>query len=349
MFERILVPLDGSARAERAIPVAARMARSSSATVILLQVVESSLEFGPYLTQPSSTFVHAVERRENDARAYLQRVAQGDDLKGLNVQLEVLEGAVDLKLHEVVERYTVDLIIMCSHNYSIFKRWMLGSVTDKIARRVHVPMLVLHERGETALVPPLFDTTPLRALVPLDGSAWSEAALLPTIQLLMELAPTTPKELHLLRIVDLPATAGIGKSAAHLSAGVVASVEKVALNYVEALAHELQQQIAPTADFTITSSVVTDNDVASAIVRIGEEERDGQRLYNLIAMATHGFGGVRHWVMGSVTEHVLHTTTLPLFILYPLPAKKNQEKPTTQETAGSTGTEKDEQPILWAN
>lgn len=348
MFERVLVPLDGSLRAERAIPVAARIARTSSATVILLRVVEIATEFMPYFIQPSHTLDHIVEQHLVEARDYLQQVAQDESLRGLSVQIEVLEGTADLKLYEAIETYGADLVVMCSHGYTGFKRWMLGSVTDKTARHSHVPLLILHEQGRTSLVPTMQNAFPLPALVSLDGSALSEAALLPTLDLLMALAPDTPKALHLLRVIDLPTAFGIGKSSAHLGVEVIARAESVALEYVEALAQKLRQQVPERADFTITSSVVVDTDVAGTIINATEPDRDGKSAYQLVAMATHGLSGVRHWVMGSVTERVLHSTTLPLFIVRPQVIKKPQEEKAQEVAAvAQTQTTKAGKMIPW--
>ena len=62
----------------------------------------------------------------------------------------------------------------------------------------------------------------------------------------------------------------------------------------------------------VTPAVVTDPDVAEAIVQTAEQGK-----VDFIAMATHGRGGVQHWALGSITERVLHTTRVPLFIVRP--------------------------------
>src|SRR5258708_31451143 len=59
MFKRILVPLDESARAEQVLPIAARIVRASGGTVMLLHIVTTPIEFGPYL-RPSAVLGEAV-------------------------------------------------------------------------------------------------------------------------------------------------------------------------------------------------------------------------------------------------------------------------------------------------
>lgn len=141
MFKRILVPLDGSPRAERAIFVTAHIARASSASIVLVRVVESPINYAPYVFLPAALPDEKHEKEE--ASRYLEQVAQSDDLKGIEVSTAVEAGPPAMRLLEVVEDYRADLVVLCSHGYSGFKRWVLGSVAEKIVRHTSVPVLVL--------------------------------------------------------------------------------------------------------------------------------------------------------------------------------------------------------------
>jgi len=94
MFQRILVPLDGSARAERALPVAARIARATGGSLVLLQVVPSQNEYTIYSVQPTIVTPEEVEVTRAHAADYLNAVALKDDLEGVGVHTEVLIGSV---------------------------------------------------------------------------------------------------------------------------------------------------------------------------------------------------------------------------------------------------------------
>lgn len=91
------------------------------------------------------------------------------------------------------------------------------------------------------------------------------------------------------------------------------------------LEHTIQEihkgVIAPeiaSLPLSITSSVIEGEDIASALVdTVEKKEEIGGSEYDLIAMATHGHGGLQRWVMGSVTDRALHATTLPLLIVRP--------------------------------
>lgn len=323
MFKNILVPLDGSPRAERAILVAARIARASSAAMILARAVESpiTVDYPVRFVQPDLLIEKRAEKDATEATEYLAQVAQRDDLKGLVVKTAVVFGSPALKVLAMVETSQADLIVMCSHGYTGFKRWMMGSVADKIVRHTPVPVLILREQGNAPL-PPITNTpTPLRTLLTLDGSIRAEAALAPTVELLLALDATGPKALDLLSVVDLPATVGTGKSMAHIGASHLAEVEKQALDYLAALTQRLKTEMPASAAITINSSVAVDSDVAAAIIKMAESDSEiagaDYRGYDLIAMATHGRSGLPRWVMGSITERVLHATSLPLFIVRP--------------------------------
>ena len=93
MFKRIVVPLDGSSRAERAIPVAARIARASEGAIILLRVVTRPLEIGSQVVPLSGFSSSTVEEDINTATGYLAGIAKSDELDGIGVKMKVLTGA----------------------------------------------------------------------------------------------------------------------------------------------------------------------------------------------------------------------------------------------------------------
>ena len=95
---------------------------------------------------------------------------------------------------------------------------------------------------------------------------------------------------------------------------------KVAQGYLETLSARLKMDELANQDIAVKTKVESDPDVAEAIIKRTE---DGP--IDLIAMATHGRGGMRHFVMGSVTERVLHHSKLPLLIVRP-PKEQTSDK-----------------------
>jgi nucleotide-binding universal stress UspA family protein len=311
MFKHILVPLDGSTRAESALPVAARIARAYGASITLLRVVEPPAEYGAYLRT-------LVEDEKAEATSYLESVAKSEALMGVDTEIKVPGGTVAPAIIAAAQTAHANLVIMCSHGYTGFKRWVLGSTAEKIARHAPVPLLILRE-GETfsALSP----QKPVRALVALDGSPFSEAVFEPATYLVAGLAYTLPQsgELHLLRVIDLPYTSGRLRSQANIDSQTRDQAKQEAQAYLDGLMARLDEAALAELNIEATTSVVSDPDVAEAIIKQAEASETGS--YDLIAMATHGRGGIDHFVMGSVTERVLHTTKLPLLVVRPSKAR----------------------------
>ena len=311
MYKRILVPLDGSARAEQAIPVAARIARALGGSVILLRVATAPVDTGKY----SSTSGYVEETVDADltgATSYLENIAGSNELDGIKTEIKTFVGAVAPTILSAAQSFHAHLIVMCSHGYTGFKRWALGSVADKVARHSSIPVLVLRERGP---LPATADHQPVRVLVPVDGSSLSEAVLEPAAYLAAALAEATSQQgaLHLLRVVDLPTSGGKFKSDAHIDTGLKEQVKHEDEEYLATLVNRLSEggDLAHL-DLAITSSVEADPDIAEAIVKKSEQDK-----FDFIAIATHGRGGVQKWTMGSVAGRVLHATMLPLLIMRP--------------------------------
>ncbi len=142
MFQRMLIPLDGSKRAERAIPIAARIARASGGSLIFLRVVGTQIEFGTYITEPSVLIQEALELDLTRAIDYLARIKRSNDLAGIEATVEVRSGGAAQTILDVAQMRHVDLIVMCRHGETGFKRWVLGSVAQQVTRHfqiLHIP------------------------------------------------------------------------------------------------------------------------------------------------------------------------------------------------------------------
>jgi nucleotide-binding universal stress UspA family protein len=175
MFERILVPLDGSPVAERAIPAAVCIARAFGGSVIMLSVVAPPVSSGKF----SSLDVYpkaGTDEELAEATEYLKTLAQSEQLGGLTTEAHTLVGGVAPTIIAAAKSLRADLIVLCTHGYTGFQRWMLGSVAEKVIRHAPVPVFVLREGG-----PGLATAVqhPARTLVALDGSSLSEAILEP--------------------------------------------------------------------------------------------------------------------------------------------------------------------------
>ena len=317
MFQRILVPLDGSPRAEQALPVAARIARTTGGSVLLVQVVSPLIDYGGGLAQAPLLTEQVIETELAVASGYLDRVAKARELAGIATTTDGMFGLPAQAILAEAESQAVDLIVMCSHGRSGFTRWALGSVTQKVARHGPVPVLVLRAGEPLPPVSRVETPRPTSALVALDGSPLAETALAPAANLVAALAAPAQGALHLMQVVKVFPTSA--------EEGFVSQLNKDSLKRAEAYLAAVKEQAQETFQdlkLSITWSVALDSDVADAIIGTAEhgeqvEEAEGLGGSDLIAMSTHGRGGLERWVMGSITERVLGATRLPMLIVQP--------------------------------
>jgi nucleotide-binding universal stress UspA family protein len=151
MFERILVPLDGSALAEQALPYAQEFARGFSSTLVLLQAVTSADEalresVGGAMGASSAELAASVARGRAEAEAgsgsrYLDAVKTR--LGSQPVEVVVDEGAPAAAILEAVADRGISLVVMATHGRSGLQRAVRGSVADTVLRESKVPVMLI--------------------------------------------------------------------------------------------------------------------------------------------------------------------------------------------------------------
>jgi nucleotide-binding universal stress UspA family protein len=337
MFQKILVPLDRSARAERAVPIAARIAQTTGGTVVLLHVVHLLVEYAPYLVQAPAFTETALNEELENANAYLARVARSPALEGIKTETEAFFGVEAYTILTFAQASKVDLIVLCSHGRTGFKRWALGSVAQKIVRHSTAPVLLLREGAPESRLSasPAGGMHPLRALVALDGSPAAEVTLIPAAHLVAALGASLKGkgELHLISVVKLPGDHD-DMSRDH---ALKERAEYEATTYLGTVASRLRDGPAAEFGLKVTYAVVLGEDVADALIRAAElgEDTATFQACDLLAMATHGRSGFERWMLGSITERVLNGTNLPLLIVRP--AEQHGPVPDEQKEAKVNG------------
>jgi nucleotide-binding universal stress UspA family protein len=342
MFKRILVPVDESARAEQALPLAARIVRASGGTVMLLHIVTTPLEFGPYL-QPSALLGESVDAEGARTTAYLSDVARLHGLAGAETKVAVSSGSLALTILDTAQEHHIDLILLTSRGATGFKRWALGRVAQKVARSSPVPVLVLPEGGTVPSGPYPDRTRPLHAIaaaVALDGSPLAETALPPAANLVAALATPAQGSLHLTRVVQLPRVVDVLKGRERMDPRLREQVVDEAMDYLCKMADTVQQSLARDRTLAVTWSIAVATDVANALTLVAEQGRVDGGTYlpggcDLLAVATHGRSGIQRLALGSVTERILGSTKLPLLVVRPQPeqCKSTTSEPAVEETA----------------
>jgi nucleotide-binding universal stress UspA family protein len=299
-FSPILVPLDGSAGAEGALPVARQLAQRLGATLLLVHVDPviplpfSSVE----APLPGEAYQQLVDDERQLASDYLQKQRLMCE-QGILVKTVVAGGEIASTLLDIINTERVRLVVMTTHGRTGLTRFALGSVADQLVRISHVPILLLRSASLTntahAVDAAVEKSQALawhldRVVVPLDGSDLSESVL----PLVRELAGVVFHHVTLQRV--LPPTA---------AEPYRASVRK----YLEAQERELRFQLA-TSQCEVTNRLSEGISPSEKILDEAEEEG------SLIVMATHGWGGMKRLVLGSVTNQVIHNAHVPVLVLH---------------------------------
>ena len=146
MYNTILVPLDGSKRAERILPYVEELARRMEAKLVFLQVVEPTYD----LVGPHGTVIdmNLTEKRAEEANYYISGLAGEFMGRGLKAKACVEEGPVVSSIITTAEREGADLIAMASHGRTGLARVFYGSVAAGILHKVDRPLLLIRSEVE---------------------------------------------------------------------------------------------------------------------------------------------------------------------------------------------------------
>lgn len=298
MFKRILVPLDGSELAERALGPALAVAKHYQAELLLLNA--------PMIAPALTAVVHSydipafdmnMKQMHLEAEQYLTYKRDTLRHEGVVVRKVVQEGDPATVIVDTAADQNADLIVMSTHGYTGLERWVMGSTAERVLQSAPCPVLILRSRR------------PIQQMaITLDGSELAEQALPPGLAL----ASAFSAEVTLLRVKepyhkpdpDLihqleQMEPGLGQ---HMVDDFYANVD----NYIERIRVENQEAhphiealslVGPAAP-SITDYLQT-NEV------------------DLVVMATHGRTGLGRWLYGSVTQKLLRNMPCAMLVVRP--------------------------------
>lgn len=291
MCRSILVPLDGSAFSEHALPVALSVARRSGAQLYLAHVLSGR-----------GGLSNGVDRVTAASRTvYLERLAQQIENQSVRAPItSILTGPIADTLLDYARSIRCDLIVLTTHGRGALSRLWLGSVADVIVRRSPAPVMLVRPHQPT---PDAQVERPLRrVLVPLDGSPLAEAI----IEHVVRIGRIMDFEYTLLRVVD-PAALGLSlRDEEAADSAMLQPLKDRAHMYLDRQAEELRAQGLRV------ESMVTVGDPAASILAYARAHGS-----DVIAMATHGRGGVSLVLLGSVADKVLRGASLPMLLYSP--------------------------------
>ena len=147
MYKRILLPLDGSATSEQALPHAIAQAKQFGALLILLRVLEPL----PHVRGMSVGDIATIKQQTTEwAQEYLGQLVTNAQDEGIAAQAAVVEGQPNVTILQFAEKNQVDLIVISSRGLSGLSRWLMGSVADRVVRGATVPVLLVRAQKEEA-------------------------------------------------------------------------------------------------------------------------------------------------------------------------------------------------------
>lgn len=147
MYKTILVPLDGSKRAEAILPHVEELARRFGAKVIFLRIEEDVMMVGYDEVLDMSTYQQDRDQRKKDAESYLASLEGVLKEKNISAKKIVSFGSVVQSILDTAEREGVDLIAIASHGRGSLSRVFYGSVAAGILHRIDRPLLIIRSRG----------------------------------------------------------------------------------------------------------------------------------------------------------------------------------------------------------
>jgi nucleotide-binding universal stress UspA family protein len=292
MSRTILVPLDGSTFAEHAIPAAVGIARRTGAALELIIVDRPPASW----IVPEVPIAFEEEYAGIDGQRYLDE---------LHVRLPADVPACLTRLHgnatQLLVRHILEteptLVVMSTHGRGGFGRVWVGSVADGVARQSPAPVLLIRPFGTK---PDLLDAMDVaRVLIPLDGSVASEEVLDQALAQfgVADVAYTLTRVISPLAITQAPdpTVSPIRRAETHPESLLFAEAER------------MRDRGATVRDRLVVSEAPADAIVELAC-EIGAD---------VIAMTTHARRGFSRFIMGSVADAVLRTTTCPVFLFHP--------------------------------
>ena len=360
MFNRILVPLDGSTLAELAIPHAEQFARIFGSSIILLQVLDPT----SYHENHNPIDPLSWQIRKAEADMYLSRIAtricedlgehiadtktmqsKRKDNKKVPVEYYIREGKTAENIVNFAHAENVDLVVISTHGSGGLSRWNISSVTQKVINLIYLPVLIVRaysqHKTEEAMI------RYRRILLPIDSSRRAEYSLSAGIELVRGETLLGPSTVAISQTQQSTTPDMISVQARLILAAVIKTPElPIPEPYpveIEQLSEELMrvsriavknylEELKVRLSVECETVVVENNSVSFALQELANHEAD----IDLVVLCAHGYTGQTSYPYGSVARNYIEHGTKPVLIIQDL--HKSQVMPTMAEiAAGKSG------------
>ena len=287
MFERILVPLDGSPLAEAILPKIRLILRRQDSEILLLRVAEPPAASYSIYGEVVPMLPMSEDYRQ-EAKSYIRRVEERLIEDGARARGMIEPAPVAGAILQAAEKEKATLIAMATHGRTGLARWVFGSVAEKVLRASSVPLLILRSFEGNGTPTPGDPLLFKNVLVPIS------AFHLRIVPYVREFALLFGSRILLLHVNEPLEDEAAARKALDEMNLVVADLKQAGIDA------EIRER---------------KGDPAHEILKASREEQAG-----LMAITTHGRKGPDRWALGSVTEKVLRGATVPMLII-------RQEKP----------------------
>lgn len=278
-FTNIMVPLDGSAFSEHALPAAQTLCHAYQSQLTLVSVEE--MHTMRHLIPKPPLRAAQLDGDKAEREDYLSQVAWRIGSANTRVNFAIGSGAVAVEINNLAHDTGADLVVMSTHGRSGIDRWLIGSVANKLLQLSQKPLLLIRPGNEWRSRGSQFR----RILVTLDGSKVAEQVL----PYARALASRLQSEILLLSV---PAQSG--------SDAYTTKIQQ----YLEGIAASLRM------DGLQVQALVTGSAAAQTIIHVSETE-----AVDLIMLATRGAGGLDRLMVGSTADRVVRQTQRPVFLV----------------------------------
>lgn len=294
MYDRILIPVDGSDEATHAARRGLELARTCDATVSVLHVIE----------RKSLRLTEAVDektRLQEQGKTVLEEIEKLASELNYPVTSILREGKPAVEISDVAGEQDTDLIVIGRQGMTGLGRRLLGGVTEQVLRQSDVPVFVVPDEDRVSETQSGYS----RILIPTDGSENADAATPHGVAMARDFDST----IHVLNVVDLQAAGGVF-SAGGLETEFIQRLEARGRDAVDELADDVQR-VAPDVDVKTSVERTTSHEGAP----VGVREYVDEPGVDLIIMGTHGRSNLERQLFGSVASAVLRTVDVPVLVV----------------------------------
>ena len=283
MYDKILVPLDGSELAEVSLPYAEELAARLGSHITLIYLSRS--EKDPSFSRRKEYLDKVLDSTKGEMDKLLEK--PGEETK---IGSAVLVGHAAEEIVKYADKEDMGLIVIATHGRSGIKQWAMGSVASKIITATRRPVMLIRAKEASPDIRKM--GTIKRLLLPMDGSKESES-ILPHA---LEIASNFNPEVVMFQAISLAYPTYTADAFAYVtySDQQMDAMKSSALDYLEKVGNSFREKgIEVKSDVRFGS---TADEVINYADEIGAD---------FVAMTTHGRSGIGRWLFGSTTVRVM--------------------------------------------